>query len=91
MVLVDLFRPVDPAVDLGREELREADKDLQDKEDIGDDTENGVRRFQVIQAAALLVHLDDDKTGKERENAELVDDSVDMSAFALLIGSVRRL
>lgn len=88
VVLVDLLRPVDAPVDSRCEELSEADDDLQHQEDVGDDTEDGMWRLQMIQATALLVHLNDDETREQCENANVVQDGMDVGALALLVRRV---
>lgn len=88
VVLVDLLRPVDTSVDSRREELGEANDDLQHQEDVGDDTEDGMWRLQMIQATALLVHLNDDEAREQCENAKVVQDGMDVGAVALLVRRV---
>ena len=84
MVLVDALALLHTTQDLdGDEILHDTYQDLQDDEDVGDETENTVRGGKASMIA--LVDLDDDESGDEAEETEGLDDVMDDGSEALLV------
>lgn len=60
MVLVQLLGLLLPAVQCWDKVLCEANQPLDDKQDVGDETEDGVRRYKVDTLVRNLVIFDND-------------------------------
>lgn len=91
MILPYLLRIVNAAIQRRDEVLRESHQRLQKQENVGQETEDGVRRFEVCAAVADLVDFDYHEAGYEGGEADVVEDEVGDCAFALLGRSMGRL
>jgi len=72
--------------------LREADHDLAEDQNVGDEAEDGVRRLEMCALVRKLVVLDDDEAGEGGQKREVVDGGVGPRAGAFLLcreGEVR--
>lgn len=91
VVLVQLLGVLHAAVQLRHEVLRDADDGLDDGEDVRDQAEDGVRRFEVRAVVRELVVLDHDQAGDGAEQRDVVERRVRVGAFLLLLCRVRGL
>lgn len=74
------------AAEHGREvKLAEANQNLDDQQDVGDEAENGVRRLEVGAIVVYFVVLDDDEAGDESKEGGPVESGVDVGAELLLL------
>lgn len=85
MVLVEVLTGVDAAQDLAGEQiLGYAEKGLQEDRDVGDQSEDAMRRDQAWMIA--FVDFDDDERGEKGERAECLDGVVNAGAEELVFG-----
>lgn len=91
VVLVDALRIVDAAVQIGGVVLSEANDSLDIYQDVECQSEDRVRRLEVLVTRTGFVKLDDDETSGEGGGAEDVEEEVGDRARALLLGSMGRL
>lgn len=91
MVFVQSLRIVDAPVESRREVLRYPDDRLQRDEDVGYQSQDGVRGFEVRAAMVYFVVFDDDEAGDGGEHGYIVQRRVRVCPLLLLCGGVRRL
>lgn len=88
MVLVDTLCVVDAAEHVGGVILRDSHDGLQEEEDVGDETQDCVGRFEVGAAVGDFVVFDYDQGSEEGEDGGYVEGGVDVGALFLLLGGV---
>ena len=71
--------------------LRYPDQGLDDEEYVGDQAQNGVWGLEVLAAVRDLVVFDYDEASDESEDADAIEDGVDVGTLLLLFGGVGRL
>lgn len=88
MVLVNGFGVVHASKQGRKIKLHDANQTLDDEQNIGDETQNGVWGFKVGAPVVDFVVLDDDEAGDERKKAGAVECGVDVRAELLLFGGM---
>lgn len=88
VVFIDGLGVVD-AAEHGREiKLGEANEGLDEEEDVGGETDNGVRGFKVGAVVTGFIVVDDNEAAEEREEGSPIENSVDVGAELLLLRGV---
>ncbi len=88
MILVDALSLVRAPEYTGCIVLGDADDRLDEEENVCDETEDGVRGFEVRARVGDLVVFDDDEGGNEGQNGGQVQDAVDVGTLLFLFGGV---
>lgn len=88
MVLVDALGFFRATEEPGSVVLSDADNGLEEEEDVGDETKDGVRGLEVCAAVSDLVVFDDNEGGNESEDGGQIEDSMDVGALLFLLGGV---
>ena len=88
MPFIQRFGPIYTAVKLRCKVLRKANQSLNQKEDVSDETENGVGRLEMCSLVGKLVDFDDYEASNEEVEGKLVDGEMGDGAFAFLVGGV---
>lgn len=91
MVLVQRLGLILPTVQPRREVLRNARNGLQDDQDVGDQTQDGVRGLEMRAPVVEFVVLDDDQPGDGGEDGDVVECRMGVGSLFLLLGRVRGL
>lgn len=88
MVLVDALGIFRATEETGSVILSDTHNGLEEEEDVGDETQDGVRGFEVCAVVGDLVVFDDDEGGDESENGGQIEHGMDVGALLLLLGGV---
>ena len=88
MPFIQRFGPIHTPVKLRCKVLRKANQSLNQKEDVGDETENGVGRLEMCALVGKLVDFDDYEASDEKVEGKLMDGEMGDGAFAFLVGGV---
>jgi hypothetical protein len=88
MPFIQRFGPIHTSVKLRCKVLRKANQSLNQKEDVGDEAENGVGRLKVCAFVGKLVNFNDYEASNEDVEGKLVDGEMGDGAFAFLVGGV---
>ena len=88
MILVERLCIVYTSVQSRHEELRHPDECLQPDQDVGDESEDGMRRDEVCSVVRELVVLDDYQSGNRCEERKVVECRVCVGSILLLLGSM---
>lgn len=88
VVLVQRLRIIDAPVQAREEVLRDANKSLQEQEDVCHETENGVRGFEMGSVVVELVVFDDNEAGEGGQDGDIVQGGVHVGSLLLLFGGV---
>ena len=91
MVLVQLLCIVLSARQSWQEILRDTNESLDDEEDVGYKTKDGVRRLEVNAVVSDLVVFDDDQTGDGGEECNFIQTCVPPCTVLFLVFGMRRL
>ena len=88
MILVDALGLLRAPEYTGCIVLGDADDGLKEEENVSDETQDGVRGYEVRAGVGDLIVFDDDEGGNEGQNGGQIQDAVDVGTLLFLFGRV---
>lgn len=88
MILIQTLRILYPSIQPWSEVLRNPYECLQDEEDVRDEPENRVRRFEMCPIVGEFVVFNHDEACDAGEESDVVESGVDVGSLFLLFGGV---
>lgn len=88
MILVDALGLLRAPEYTGCVILGDADDGLNEEENVSDETEDGVRGYEVRAGVGDLIVFNDDEGGNEGQNGGQIQDAVDVGTLLFLLGGM---